>query len=456
MHSGRRYGADLRSGDDAAARLPQDLHAAHLADRSGEVATYIPELAEVDPELFGICIVMVDGTVYEVGDSHHRFTIQSMSKPLTYAMALDELGADVVGARIGLEPTGDAFNAISLDPVTGQATNAMVNAGAITAADLLHARHGDRALDHLLDGYSKFAGRPLARRPAGRRVRTGDRPSQSSDRPSPPRCRIDGRRRRDIAAALLRPVLGRGRLPRPRRDRRDARQRWPQPDRRRRGGHPADRPPRAGRHGELRDVRRRRVDGSCRSGLPAKSGVSGGIIAVLPGQLGVAVFSPRLDSQGNSVRGVNVCRELAGTLGLHLVTSGRRGANRAPTLRTLADGGSRRKRSPEAIEQLGAMGDEVLAIVLRGDIQFADAEYAVRSLVDAQAAAARPARFVIVDLARTGIIHEALPRLLRTDRRRTRRPRRHARHRRHRRRFQSRRPPPVLRNGRRRSTFLTP
>ena len=104
---------------------------------------------------------MVDGTVYEVGDAHHRFTIQSMSKPLTYAMALDELGADVVGARIGLEPTGDAFNAISLDPVTGQATNAMVNAGAITAADLIHSPHGDAALDHLLAGYSMFAGRPL-------------------------------------------------------------------------------------------------------------------------------------------------------------------------------------------------------------------------------------------------------------------------------------------------------
>jgi glutaminase len=148
-------------------------------------------------------------------------------------------------------------------------------------------------------------------------------------------------------------------------------------------------------------------------GLPAKSGVSGGIIAVLPGQLGVAVFSPRLDAQGNSVRGVNVCHELAATLGLHLVNSGRRGAHRNPTLRTLADGGSRRKRSLEAIERLGTMGDEVLAIVLRGDIQFADAEHAVRGIVEAQAQAARPARFVIVDLTRTGIIHEALARLLR-------------------------------------------
>ncbi len=148
-------------------------------------------------------------------------------------------------------------------------------------------------------------------------------------------------------------------------------------------------------------------------GLPAKSGVSGGIIAVLPGQLGVAVFSPRLDPQGNSVRGVNVCRDLAATMGLHLVTSGRRVVNRKPLLRTLADGGSRRRRPREAIERLRSMGDDVLAIMLRGDVQFADAEYAVRTLVDAQNAAAVPADFVIVDLARTDIVHEALPRLLR-------------------------------------------
>jgi glutaminase len=393
-------------------RYLTDLHEAHLADRSGEVATYIPELADVDPELFGICIVMVDGTVYEVGDSYHRFTIQSMSKPLTYAMALDELGPDVVGGRIGLEPTGDAFNAISLDPVTGQATNAMVNAGAITAADLLHARHGEQALGHLLDGYSKFVGRPLS---VDRQVAESERVTGHRNRAIAHLLRGAGSMGDDVESSLqlyfdqcsvevdchdlgvMAATLANG------------------------GRNPIDgvvavTQPTA-RHVLAVMASCGMYDGAGRwivsVGLPAKSGVSGGIVAVLPGQLGVAVFSPRLDSHGNSVRGVNVCRELAGSLGLHLVNSGRRGANRAPTLRTLADGGSRRKRSPDAIEQLRAMGDQVLAIVLRGDIQFADAEHAVRSLVSAQAAAARPARFVIVDLARTGIIHEALPRLLR-------------------------------------------
>lgn len=389
-----------------------DLHTTHLADRSGAVATYIPELADVDPDLFGICIVMVDGTVYEVGDSHHRFTIQSMSKPLTYAMALDELGADVVGTRIGLEPTGDAFNAISLDPVTGQATNAMVNAGAITAADLLHAKHCDRALEHLLEGYSKFVGRPLH---VDRRVAESERTTGHRNRAIAHLLRGAGSMGDDVESSLqlyfdqcsvevdchdlgvIAATLANG------------------------GRNPIDGEVAAAqptaRHVlavmascGMYDGAGRWIVSVC---LPARSGVSGGIIAVLPGQLGVAVFSPRLDEQGNSVRGVNVCRDLGNTLGLHLVNSGRRGAHRNPTLRTLADGGSRRKRSLEAIERLGSMGNQVLAIVVRGDIQFADAEHAVRSLVDARSRAARPARFVIVDLTRTGIIHEALARLLR-------------------------------------------
>jgi glutaminase len=390
----------------------RDLHATYSAERDGDVATYIPELAGVDPELFAICLVMVDGTAYEVGDSRHRFTIQSMSKPLTYAMALDELGPEVVGARIGLEPTGDAFNAISLDPVTGQATNAMVNAGAITAADLIHARHGDDALTHLLDGYAKFAGRELH---VDHDVAASERETGHRNRAIAHLLRGAGSMGPDVETSLdlyfnlcsvavdchdlavIAATLANG------------------------GRNPLD-----GTVAVTQPTVRQVLavmsscgmyDGAGRwivsVGLPAKSGVSGGIIAVLPGQLGVAVFSPRLDAQGNSVRGVGVCRELASTLGLHLVTSGRRLVNRKPLLRTLADGGSRRRRSPEAIERLRLMGDDVLAIMLRGDVQFADAEYAVRVLVEAQAAAPTPASFVIVDLTRTDIVHEALPRLLR-------------------------------------------
>ena len=385
----------------------EELHAKFLGDVSGEVASYIPELARADPDRFGICIVMVDGTVYEVGDTRLGFTIQSMSKPLTYAMALDELGPDIVGQRIGLEPTGDAFNAISLDPVTGQATNAMVNAGAITAADLIHAAHGDDAVARLLEGYSKFAGRPLS---IDTDVWTSERTTGHRNRAIAHLLRGAGSLGDDVEASLevyfqqcsvevdchdlgvIAATLANG------------------------GRNPVDGSV-AVSQPTVRHVLS--VMSSCGMydgagrwmvsvGLPAKSGVSGGVFAVLPGQCGIGVFSPRLDAQGNSVRGVKVCQEFASALSLHLVNSGRRLGNRQPTIRTLADGGSNRRRNDDALRRLAEVGDQVLAIRLRGEIQFADAEFAVRHLVEARASSAVPASYVIVDLSRTDVMHGTL------------------------------------------------
>src|SRR5258706_11758245 len=88
----------------------------HSGIEEGAVARYIPELASADPDLFGICLTTVDGAIYETGDSRAPFTIQSMSKPLTYGLALEQLGESVVRSRVGVEPSGDAFNEISLAP----------------------------------------------------------------------------------------------------------------------------------------------------------------------------------------------------------------------------------------------------------------------------------------------------------------------------------------------------
>lgn len=387
----------------------EHLHEACAGDRSGDVATYIPELAGVDPELFGICLVLVDGTSYEVGHTDHRFTIQSMSKPLTYAMALDELGAEAVGTRIGLEPTGDPFNAISLDPATGRATNAMVNAGAITAADLLHGLHGESARAHLVEGYSKFTGRALT---IDDRVAESERTTGHRNRAIAHLLRGAGSMGADVEGSLdlyfqqcsvsvdchdlgvIAATLANG------------------------GRNPITGQVAAGRS-TVRHVLS--VMSSCGMyngagrwivsvGLPAKSGVSGGIIAVLPGQLGIAVFSPRLDEQGNSVRGVAVCRQLCDELDLHLVGSGRQLGNRLPAVRTLADGGSARRRSDDDVRRLGELGDSVVAIELRGDVDFADAEWAVRQLVDARAASGAP--YVIVDVRRADVVHRSLARML--------------------------------------------
>src|SRR4051794_18183707 len=115
----------------------QQLHARYAGLTDGDVATYIPELAKADPDWFGCCLVTTDGQVYAVGDSDLPFTIQSISKPFVYATALADSGKEAVLNKIGIEPTGDAFNAISLHPNTGQPSNPMINAGAIATTGLV-------------------------------------------------------------------------------------------------------------------------------------------------------------------------------------------------------------------------------------------------------------------------------------------------------------------------------
>ena len=111
----------------------QDLHTRLAQENSGTVADYIPELALADRSSFGIALATIDAAIYEVGDTRLPFTIQSISKPLTFAMALESRG-EMVRERVGVEPTGEAFNAIELDPL-----NPLVNAGAILTRSLLGA-----------------------------------------------------------------------------------------------------------------------------------------------------------------------------------------------------------------------------------------------------------------------------------------------------------------------------
>ena len=142
------------------------LHEKYAELRDGEAATYIPELAKANPEWFGICVVTTDGRIYEVGDTQQPFTIQSISKPFTYGLALDDCGCDAVLAKIGVEPTGDAFNSISLAPGTGCPLNPMINAGAIAATSLVAGYSQEDKLRRLLGVYSLYAGRQLALDPA--------------------------------------------------------------------------------------------------------------------------------------------------------------------------------------------------------------------------------------------------------------------------------------------------
>src|ERR1700752_3442954 len=141
-------------------RFLDECHEKFATDEGGAVADYIPELSKADPAHFGISLATLDGHVYEVGDSKIPFTIQSMSKPFVFALALDTLGATRVEGAIGVEPSGDPFNSIRLN-AENHPFNPMVNAGAIACSGLIHEAKGDGAFEYIGEALGRFAGRKL-------------------------------------------------------------------------------------------------------------------------------------------------------------------------------------------------------------------------------------------------------------------------------------------------------
>ena len=129
-------------------------------ENSGAVADYIPELSKANPAHFGVSLATIDGHVYEAGDSSVEFTIQSISKAFVFALALETLGAEHVEATIGVEPSGDAFNSISLNS-DNRPFNAMVNSGAIACSGLICGDDPAGAFERIRESLSDFAGREL-------------------------------------------------------------------------------------------------------------------------------------------------------------------------------------------------------------------------------------------------------------------------------------------------------
>jgi glutaminase len=296
--------------------LVDGLHKKYSPRNDGEVATYIPELGKADPEDFGICIATSDGRTFEAGDSDRLFTIQSISKPFTFGMALEAHGQEKISRHVGVEPSGDAFNSIELEKGTNRPFNPMINAGAITVSALLYEHYGEEALEQMLARFSAAAGRQLS---------VDEDVYQSESR--------TGHRNRAIAHLLLNFGMI-GEKVEPALDlyfkqcsilvnSRDL----------------------AIMGATLSNLGKNPVTGedvfdidrvkdmlsimlTCgmydysgqwayKVGVPAKSGVSGGVMAVVNRQLGVATYSPRLDARGNSCRGIDVSVDLAQELGLH-------------------------------------------------------------------------------------------------------------------------------------------
>src|SRR6185436_7632841 len=137
--------AEPSAGQIASQSLPgshidhilSDIYARTLPLQDGALANYIPELANVPPNTFGIAMATTKGRVHTIGDADFEFTIQSTSKALSYCMALELCGRNEVLACVGVEPSGDPFNAIEFSPITRRPYNPMVNAGAIAMSGML-------------------------------------------------------------------------------------------------------------------------------------------------------------------------------------------------------------------------------------------------------------------------------------------------------------------------------
>lgn len=295
-----------------------DLHLKYKSLRDGQVANYIPQLAKVPPDLFGICIATVDGHTFEVGDSNYLFTIQSISKPFVYGLALEDHGRDYVRTRVGVEPTGDAFNSIiRLDERSKRPHNPLVNAGAIAMTSIIKGTDPTDKLNRILDLFQRYTGHSIF----------ADMSVFMSERTT-------GHRNRAIAHLMLNFNMLDGNVD-------EALDLYFQQcslmvscrDLAVMGATLANRGvnPLTGERALTTEYVRDLLtvmftcglydyagEWAYRVGLPAKSGVGGGLLAVVPGRFGIGVFSPLLDERGNSIRGIKVCEGIAEAFGAHI------------------------------------------------------------------------------------------------------------------------------------------
>ena len=298
-----------------------------VLNEDGQQATYIPPLAEVNPDQFGISAVSVDGQLLEIGDSETDFSVQSACKPFNYCIALDELGADTVHKHIGMEPSGQAFNArVLMSDGTGRPHNPMINAGAIMAAALIKSDMPlHRRLDHVREMWSKMTGGSTPRFNAfmaQEESRTGDNnralgymmkaagvlPNGEDAVDHELRdalelyfsiCSLEINARELATAAAT--LANNGICPVTQQ--------------------------RVFQESTVRNCLTLMqmcgmYDGSgefsVHIGLPAKSGVGGAVILVVPRLMGICFWSPRLDPIGNSVRGVDMAKRLAQIYRMHV------------------------------------------------------------------------------------------------------------------------------------------
>ncbi|MBA2443466.1 MAG: glutaminase A, partial [Rubrobacter sp.] len=283
---------------------------------------YDEDAPDEDKARFGICLATTDGEVYLAGDHDHLFPLQSISKAFVYGMALEDCGRETVLEHVGVEPSGEAFNSIEFDERANRPHNPMVNAGALATTNLVLGGHGPNAcMERILATLRRYAANERLR--VDERIFAAQMRDTDRNRAIAYLMRSHGMISGDVEETLelylkqcsvcvttrdlgvMAATLAGG-CTNPETGERALAARY------------------------TRDLLS--VMHTCGMydaagqwaydvGLPAKSGVSGGIMAVVPGKLGIAVYSPGLDSYGNSARGIKVCEEISERLGLHVFAS---------------------------------------------------------------------------------------------------------------------------------------
>ena len=298
-----------------------DLVKKYSLNTTGDTASYIPELSKVNHDLFGLAVVTNTGELFQAGDSSVKFTIQSASKPFIYGMALEEHGREFIRSRIGVEPSGEAFNSIvELEKHTHRPYNPMINSGAIAVSSFIQDKNGEKRLDRVLKVFSKYAGHNILIDEA---VFDSEKKTAHRNRSIAHLLRHFEIIGDDIEASLdlyfkqcsilfdtkdlafMAATLANGGI-QPRTQERVIKSEF------------------------IPDILSLMFtcgmydsagEWAYTVGLPAKSGVSGCLLAVVPGHLGIAAYSPLVDKQGHSVRSMLAIKELVSYYKLNIFSN---------------------------------------------------------------------------------------------------------------------------------------
>ncbi|MGD9959471.1 glutaminase A [Nocardioides sp.] len=323
--SGSRHDGYVSTGHlpsaDRVQLLVDEAHERFASTTEGHNSTVYPALRDVPPDLFGICVVQTDGTVHSSGDADVEFTIMSVAKPFVFALVCQELGAATTRNRLGVNATGLPFNSLAAVERGDQGrTNPMVNPGAIATTQLAPGSDAGAQWDFLVSGLSAFAGRPLhldeqmyaSASATNHRNQSMARLLQDYGRlEGDPAAAVDLYTRQSCLAvsahdlAVMGATLADG------------------------GVNPVTGvrvvEPRTCHHTlavmATAGLYETSGDWLYDIGLPAKSGIGGGIVTSAPGKGGLGTFAPRLDDAGNSVKGQLAARFLSEQLGLNLFVS---------------------------------------------------------------------------------------------------------------------------------------